>query len=292
MRIVVTGGSGYLGSGVVPALRARGHEVLTIGRHPQSDAAVCDLTDEAAVRDAVRAVGDVDSVVHLAARAHHFRGLTRADLLRANTVTTRHLIAALRAEGRTQAVRFVHASSASVYELLAGNRAVTPDRAPYAASKLEAEKLLHAEPLCSLRVLRFAPIYDGDHMEDVARRVFVPGTRLKLRLCPPPMHSLCGKERAIAAIVAAVETPSSGAFELTNVADAEPWSQRDLVGWFPGAAIPVPTALVRVAARGLAVCGGPGLRVSRLIDKFARASVCPEAEWRAVLEYGGDGSGG
>ena len=76
MRILVTGGSGYLGTAAVAALRDRGHDVVTIGRRPGIDAAVCDLANEEATRHAVRAVGDIDTVVHLAARAHDFHGLT------------------------------------------------------------------------------------------------------------------------------------------------------------------------------------------------------------------------
>ncbi|MCX7429855.1 MAG: NAD-dependent epimerase/dehydratase family protein [Planctomycetia bacterium] len=197
VRILVTGGSGYLGSAAVAALRARGHDVVTIGRHPGVDTAVCDLTDEEAVHKAVRAVGNCDAVVHLAARAHDFRGLSLDELLMANTTTTRNLITALRSEGRTSAVKFVHASSVAVYDLLDGPRGLTAAQVPYAASKLQAEQVLQAEPFQSLSVLRFAPIYDRTHMQNVAKRVFLPGTRLKLRLCPPPMHSLCAIDRAV-----------------------------------------------------------------------------------------------
>ena len=284
MRILVTGGSGYLGSAAVAALRARGHDVETIGRHPGVDNAVCDLTDVDAVRKAVRAVGECDTVVHLAARAHDFRGLSLDDLLLANTTTTRNLVAALRAEGRTAAVRFVHASSVAVYELLDAEWGLTAAQAPYAASKLQAEQLLHAEPFRSLCVLRFAPIYDRGHLQDVAKRVFLPATRLKLRLYPPPVHSVCALERAVQAIVTAVETGSPER-QLENVADAMPTSQHDLLDWFPGRALPVPTSLLRALASGIGMCGGKGRKVSRLIDKFACSSIYPEPEWPATLAW-------
>jgi nucleoside-diphosphate-sugar epimerase len=284
VRILVTGGSGYLGSAAVAALRARGHEVVTIGRHPGADAAVCDLADADAVHKAVRRVGDCDVVVHLAARAHDFRGLTLDDLLLANTTTTRNLIAALRAEGRTAAVRFVHASSVAVYELLDTGWRLTAEQAPYAASKLQAEQLLHAEPFRSLCVLRFAPIYDRTHLQDVAKRVFLPGTRVKLRLCPPPVHSLCSLERAVHTIVSAAETASPEQ-ELENVADAMPTSQHDLLGWFPGRALPVPTSLLRALSSGIGVCGTKGRKVSRLIDKFIKSSIYPKPDWSVTLAW-------
>lgn len=276
MRILVTGGSGYLGSAAVAALRARSHDVVTIGRHPGVDAAVCDLTDADAVHKAVRAVGVYDTVVHLAARAHDFRGLSLEELLLANTTTTRNLITALRSEGRTSAVGFVHASSVAVYDLLDGPRGLTAAQAPYAASKLQAEQLLHAEPLRSLCVLRFAPIYDPTHLEDVAKRVFLPGTRLKLRLFPPPLHSLCSLERAVQAIVTAVESSPTTSGSISNVFDAQPISQRELISWFPGPALPVPASLLRAVVRGVGLCGVKGRKVSQLIHKFACSSRFPE----------------
>ena len=278
MRIVITGGSGYLGSAAVPVLRARGHEVVTIGRHPGIDAAVCDLTDGEAVCRAVRAVGDCDVVVHLAARAHEFRGLKLDDLLLANTITTRNLIDALRAEGRTSAVRFVHASSVAVYELLDQTLGLTAEQVPYAASKLQAEQLLQAEPFQSLFVLRFAPIYDHAHLQDVAKRVFLPGTRLKLRLYPPPMHSLCAIDRAVHAVMAAVEGAPSGSGTIWNVVDPQPTSQRELESWFPGVALPVPTSLLRALAYGVSLCGTNGRQVARWIDKYVFSSLFPEPE--------------
>jgi len=282
VKILVTGGSGYLGSAVVAALRSRGHEVVTIGRHSGVDSAVCDLTDPEAVSSAVRAVGPCDAVVHLAARAHDFRGLTLDDFLLANTATTQNLLEALRLEGQTARVRFVHASSVAVYELLDPARRLTADQSPYAASKLQAEQLLYAELFESLSVLRFAPIYDPTHLQDVAKRVFLPGTRLKLRLCPPPVHSLCSLDRAVQAIVTAVETVTPER-RLVNVADDVPISQQELLGWFPGRSLPLPTAVLRVLAGGVGLCGTKGRKVSRLIEKFVSSSTYPEPDWSATL---------
>jgi len=282
VKILVTGGSGYLGSAVVPMLRCRGHEVVTIGRHSGVDTAVCDLTDAAAVSSVVRTVGPCDAVLHLAARAHDFRGLTLDDLLLANTATTRNLVDALRAVGQTTVVRFVHASTVAVYDLLDPAWRLTADQSPYAVSKLQAEQLLQAEPLRSLCVLRFAPIYDPAHLQDVAKRVFLPCTRLKLRLCPPPVHSLCSLDRAVQAIVTAVETATPER-RLANVADAVPISQQELLGWFPGRSLPVPTAVVRVLAGGVGLCGTKGRKVSRLIEKFVSSSTYPEPDWSATL---------
>jgi UDP-glucose 4-epimerase len=285
VRILVTGGSGYLGSAAVAALRSRGHEVIPIGRHPDTDAYNCDLTDRDGVQGAVRASGDCDAVVHLAARAHDFRGMTLEDFLAANTTTTSNIIAALRTEGRIAAVRFVHASSVAVYELLDTERKLSAEEAPYAASKLLAEKLLYAEPFQHLCVLRFAPVYDRHRLQDVAKRVCLPGTGLKLRLYPPPVHSLCSLDRAVAGIVTALETATPPERQLANVADDAPISQDQLLGWFPGLALPVPTSLLRVLADGISLCGTKGRKVSRLIGKFAASSTYPEPDWQSTLAW-------
>ena len=285
MKILVTGGSGYLGAAAVAALQVRGHKIVTIGRHPGTDSIVCDLTDRDAVQDAVRAVDDIDTVVHLAARAHDFRGVTLDDLLLANTTTTDNLVAALRAAGRTATVRFVYASSVAVYELLQATRRLAAELAPYAASKLQAEQLLHSEPFQSLSVLRFAPIYDPNNLHDVAKRVYLPGTRLKLRLCPPPVHSLCTLERAVQTIVDAVETSAMTGCHIANVTDPLPISQKDLLDWFPGRSLPVPTALFHVAASIIGLCGATGRKTSRLISKFACSSMYPEPKWPATLAW-------
>lgn len=285
MKILLTGGSGYLGSATVAALRSRGHEVLSIGRHPDTDAGICDLTDRAAVHAAVRAVGDCDAVVHLAARAHDFRDMTLDDCLAANTTTTGNIVAALRAENRIAAVRFVHASSTAVYELLDTKQERNAGDAPYAASKLLAEQLLHAEPFRHLFVLRFAPIYDRHRLQDVAKRVYLPGTRLKLRLCPPPLHSICSLDRAVDSIVKALEIETPPERHLMNVADPTPTSQHRLLDWFPGPSLPVPTPLFRLLAAAIGRCGTKGRRVSRLIDKFALSSTYPEPDWQSTLAW-------
>jgi len=277
VRILVTGGSGYLGSAAVPALRARGHDVMTIGRHMGVDTAVCDLTDEEVVHKAVRALGDFDAVVHLAARAHDFRGISLDDLLLANTTTTCNLVTALRAEGRIATVRFVHASSVAVYELLDQTLGLTAEQVPYAASKLQAEQVLQTEPFESLSVLRFAPIYDRTHLQDVAKRVFLPGTRLKLRLYPPPVHSLCARDRAVQAILDAVEGSQTTGFSISNVTDQLPIRQDEMASWFPGPALPVPTSALKALADGLMLFGRLGRPTARLIRKFTEASNYPDA---------------
>jgi dihydroflavonol-4-reductase len=70
MKIALTGGSGFLGSALLPLLLEAGHEVRALTRRPlpqrtDLEAVVGDLSDEASV---ARLVGGAEVLVHLAGR--------------------------------------------------------------------------------------------------------------------------------------------------------------------------------------------------------------------------------
>src|SRR5262245_53067419 len=77
MRILVTGGAGYIGSHTVALLRSRGHAVtvldnLSTGHReavPSDCLIQCDLSDTNAVAQALRERG-IDAVVHFAASCY------------------------------------------------------------------------------------------------------------------------------------------------------------------------------------------------------------------------------
>lgn len=122
-RLLVTGGAGYLGSGLVTALLAQGREVvvlddLTFGTvglvgvldHPNLRLVEADVRDVSAVRAAVRGV---EAVFHLAAIANDPSGDLDTALTRSvNLESHGPLLEESRAAG---ARLFVHASSFSVY---------------------------------------------------------------------------------------------------------------------------------------------------------------------------------
>lgn len=113
MRVLVTGGNGFLGRAVVRELLARGHAVRVASRsatpssvQPGAEARAVDLADAAGLREAA---WDCEGIVHCAALTGF--GAPRAAFERTNVVGTRNVLAAARAAGVR---RLVHTSSPSV----------------------------------------------------------------------------------------------------------------------------------------------------------------------------------
>ena len=114
MRVLVTGGGGFLGQALCRTLLARGHAVTSFSRshHPALDALGVsqlqgDLADSAAVRRALSA--GFDAVLHNAAKAGTWGSY--ASYHSANVVGTGNVIAACRAAGIG---KLVHTSTPSV----------------------------------------------------------------------------------------------------------------------------------------------------------------------------------
>jgi UDP-glucose 4-epimerase len=147
VRVLVTGGSGFIGTHVVDALSACGHKprVFDLVRSPYADdrteIVVGDLLDADALRDAT---GGCDAVVHLAAVADV--NAVEADPARADLVNVRGTHAALEAARATGVRRFVYASTIWVYDGADANghpldedaRLVLPSHF-YTATKLAGE---------------------------------------------------------------------------------------------------------------------------------------------------------
>jgi UDP-glucuronate 4-epimerase len=194
MRILVTGGAGFIGSHFVDRCLRHGHSMAVIDDFNDfydpaikraniaafgADVPVheIDLRDGDAVRRVVRE-GKFDAIVHLAARAGVRPSIKEPKLyIETNVIGTWNMLEAAK-EGNVP--RFISASSSSVYGVIKS----TPFRedmclnqtiSPYAATKLAAEQLCsNYSHLYGLRTinLRFFTVYGPRQRPDLAIHSF------------------------------------------------------------------------------------------------------------------------
>jgi UDP-glucose 4-epimerase len=153
MRVLVTGGAGYIGSVTVERLVERGDEVvvlddLSTGHRgaiaPGAELRVADLLDREAV---AAALAGCEAVVHFAARALVTESMRRPELYwRVNEGGTQNLLEAMRDAGVR---RFVCSSTCAVYGDTGGEpiseSTPTDPINPYGASKLAMDELAAEE---------------------------------------------------------------------------------------------------------------------------------------------------
>jgi len=171
MRVLVTGGAGYIGSVLVSLLLEKGYEVICLdrlffGREPLK--AVIDDKNFKLIQDDIRwfdptILKDVDAVMDLAALSNDPSG----ELDPAKTLDINHLgrvrVAKLSKEYGVK--RYILASSCSVYgfreDMILDEKSPTNSLTTYAKSNLMAEKdvLLLSDSSFSVTVLRQATVY-------------------------------------------------------------------------------------------------------------------------------------
>jgi len=170
MRLLVTGGAGFIGSAVVRLAIARGFEVVTldaltycgnlenlepVAYAPGHSFVHADLLEPAAI-EAVLARHEPDVVLHLAAETHVDRSIdSPLAFVRTNVLGTANLLERLRnywerlPAARREAFRLVHVSTDEVFGQLAADGAFDETSpyapsSPYSASKAGADHLVRA----------------------------------------------------------------------------------------------------------------------------------------------------
>jgi nucleoside-diphosphate-sugar epimerase len=176
MRVLLTGGSGFLGSWVAEQLAGEGHVVKALVR-PASDRRALEklpgvefapgaIEDRASLTPAVEGV---DAIVHVAGIVKARRP---ADFFGVNTQGTKNLLDAALARGGLK--RFVYVSSLAAMGPSADGQPLPEDATPhpvthYGRSKLEAERaVLAAGARLPVTVIRPPMIYGPRDRETLA----------------------------------------------------------------------------------------------------------------------------
>ena len=168
MKILVTGGAGFIGSAVVRLAVSRGHNIvnldaLTYAACLDNVASVSDSPlyafEHADIRnrDAIDAVLEThkpDAIMHLAAESHVDRSIDGpGDFIETNITGTYNMLEAARAywiaKGRPDTFRFHHISTDEVFGSLGATGMFTETtpydpRSPYSASKAASDHLVRA----------------------------------------------------------------------------------------------------------------------------------------------------
>jgi dTDP-glucose 4,6-dehydratase len=168
MKLLVTGGAGFIGSAVVRQAIAAGHSVINldaltyaacldnlapVAGAPGYTFVEADIRDRAAL-DTVFATHKPDAVMHLAAESHVDRSIDGPSaFIETNVMGTFYLLEAARAywtaEGKPDAFRFHHISTDEVFGSLGATGQFTETtpydpRSPYSASKAGSDHLVRA----------------------------------------------------------------------------------------------------------------------------------------------------
>jgi len=306
VTVLVSGGSGLVGSHVIEALRARQIPVRALVRRPAApvvralgaEPVIGDVIDPATWAQGLAGGGGISGIVHAAAVVDQQAG---ASAYAVNVTGTRCAIEAARSAG----VRLVHVSSVSVY---GGSGDYSPDYERrtedfpfreiregdgYARSKREAEELVRqAAEAGSISAVAIRPnVIYGER-----DRLFTPRMVRAMRAPVVPVigsgtnHLSCVYAGNVAqAIVAALDAPGpQGGFRAYNVAtDAPPLlTMREFLAAIADACgvrarfVKLPLGIARFA---IALWSGPKLA------RTALAFVTGENPWdsnRARTELG------
>jgi nucleoside-diphosphate-sugar epimerase len=170
MKVLITGGTGFIGSRLARRCLDEGDHVRILGqantpaeqenlvqlRNDELDIVLGCITDASAVREAL---ADVDVVYHLAA-AQHEAGKSDDHFRRINVEGTRTMLEAAATAGVR---RFVHGSTIGVYRADKGvvvrdDTSTDPDNI-YGVTKLEAEALVREQDRVQAVIIRISETY-------------------------------------------------------------------------------------------------------------------------------------
>jgi UDP-glucose 4-epimerase len=176
MRVLVTGGAGFIGSTIVDVLKARGDAVVVVDDISTGDRAnlppeialrVADVSDANALRDALRGER-LDAVVHCASKTKVVESMEKPDLYRRVIVEGTRNVVRLAEELHARMLVNISTGGAIYGETpVCASEAVPVDPVSnYGKFKAEAEQIVGAAPIPNI-TLRLANVYGPRQRQDL-----------------------------------------------------------------------------------------------------------------------------
>lgn len=231
MKVLVTGGAGFIGSHVVGALRSRGDEVVVLDDLSTGDRAnldpsirliVADISDRERVRDVLTGQS-FDAVVHAAAKTKVVESIQQPELYHRVIVNGTSNVLDIAQQSGASAFVNVSTGGALYGETPSCATEATPldTPSPYGRYKAEAERL--AASTAGLRTVtyRFANIYGPRQRTDLEGGVIAIFAGCWQRGVPLTIYGDGTAERdylyvndAVAAVVAGLDRTPTGSYNI------------------------------------------------------------------------------
>ncbi|WP_447762941.1 NAD-dependent epimerase/dehydratase family protein [Sphingopyxis panaciterrae] len=279
-RILVTGATGGLGVTLVRAARARGHQVVAVGRSADKAALFQQLGARFVQADLVETadpgplVAGMDSVIHAAALSASWG--PKAAFVDANVTATERLLRAARAAGCR---RFIFISSPSIFASFRHRENIGIDAAPadpslnhYARTKHISEQLVLAADSAEMACCAIRPralVGPGDRV--ILPKLAALAARRRMPL-PGGGHALVEftdlRDAAEAILLAEERAPDIGGIAI-NISGGQPVAVRDVAQRLAAALGTRPTLidLPVPVARGLAMAAEGLARLTRSAEE-------------------------
>lgn len=271
MRLAVTGGTGFVGSRLIDAAVADGHQVRALSRRPMEPRANVDwLSGDLDRPPAIaKLAAEADAVIHVAGI---ITGRTAADFDRCNVEGTRTMLDATKAAGVR---RFVHVSSLAARE---------PKLSLYGASKARSEELVQASGL-DFAIVRPPAVYGPGDKETLE---LFRMAKLGVILLPPAGRLSLLHVDDLARLLLALAKADAPRGQVLEPDDgrAGGWTHKDLAEALGRAvgrraiSFSVPAPLLRLGARADRLLRGDKAKLTA--DRAAYFSHC---DWVADPEH-------
>jgi nucleoside-diphosphate-sugar epimerase len=240
MRLAITGGTGFVGSHLIDAALAAGHEIKALTRREQPDRDGVDwVLGDLGTRDALEwLVDEADAIIHVAGTVN---APNAAGFEKGNVAGTLAMLAAATAGGLR---RFVHVSSLAARE---------PKLSHYGGSKARAEELVHSSGL-DWAIVRPPAVYGPGDRETLE---LFRMAKLGLMLMPPKGRVSVIHADDLARLLLALAGHDAPPNMLVEPDDGKPggWTHREFARALAvavgtrAAVVSSPGILLRLAAR-------------------------------------------